>query len=374
MELELIKFIRNHSDWEERLSALPYCLTITRKEKFGKHLVMFKYSQIESDFSNEIVKEARGIILDEDSLEIVSYPFRKFMNYGEANADEIDWTSASVLEKIDGSLIKIVRIGSDFLISTNGTIDADDAPIAEQIGCPFKTFGDAVRFALGGQDLFGLFPEENVTYMFELVSPFTRVVIPYPETELYFLGCRDNVTLQETLPFDHPLFKLFKTPKVFPLKTLDDCISSVKDFPWNEEGYVVVDSKFHRIKVKSPAWIATHHLVGNGALSSTRCLELVRLNEVSEVLNYFPNLKDEIEEIKQKYLALRDASEKSWKNLNEQFEISKTPRKDLAIWITSHFQIPGIAFSLLDSKVSSVEEWLLNCSLDALAKHLGLKN
>ena len=33
--------------------------------------------------------------------------------------------------------------------------------------------------------------DPKCTYMFELVSPYNRVVIPYEETKLYFLGIRD---------------------------------------------------------------------------------------------------------------------------------------------------------------------------------------
>jgi hypothetical protein len=31
---------------------------------------------------------------------------------------------------------------------------------------------------------------------------------------------------------------------------------------WYDEGYVIVDANFNRVKVKKPAYVAVHHLKG----------------------------------------------------------------------------------------------------------------
>lgn len=77
MKLKLIDFIKEHADWEVLLSQAPYFLKISRDQKFGRNLIMFKYSQEDSDLSNDIVKECRGIILDEDTFEPISVPYFK---------------------------------------------------------------------------------------------------------------------------------------------------------------------------------------------------------------------------------------------------------------------------------------------------------
>ena len=64
-ELNIIKFIREHPDnWEELLRGEPYY--ITARWGTGRHegLVLLKYTQFGSDFTNPIVKECRGLILD----------------------------------------------------------------------------------------------------------------------------------------------------------------------------------------------------------------------------------------------------------------------------------------------------------------------
>ena len=59
--LKLVEFIKNNADWEAKLQDKPYCITIKRKDNF----IIFNYNQIESDFYNPIVKECRGIILED---------------------------------------------------------------------------------------------------------------------------------------------------------------------------------------------------------------------------------------------------------------------------------------------------------------------
>lgn len=104
-------FIEQHpNDWEKLLIEKPYSLIITHDRIYDKNLVMFKYSQVDSDMSIKLVQECRGLILDEDTKEIVSYPFNKFFNFGEPNAAKIDWASARIGQKIDGCVREDTKI------------------------------------------------------------------------------------------------------------------------------------------------------------------------------------------------------------------------------------------------------------------------
>ena len=101
--LNLQKFIIKNKDWKEKLSQKPYCLKISEKG----NLILFKYNQIDSDFNEPIVNESRGIILEKNTWKVVAYAFDKFFNFGESYAAKIDWDSAVVEQKEDGSLIKV---------------------------------------------------------------------------------------------------------------------------------------------------------------------------------------------------------------------------------------------------------------------------
>lgn len=405
-KLAVQRFIEQHSDWEKLLQEKPYCMTISRDKMFGRNLVMLKYSQIDSDFKNEIVRECRGLILDEDTFEPVCVPFFKFGNYGESYCPEIDWKSCWVGEKLDGSLIKIVRIGNNLLWSTNGTIDAFKAPLAEQIGCLAKSFGELAWLAIvenwraaNGHDrnvcvdpdvvngwLRNLL-EEGHTYMFELTSPYNKVVVSWHETKLNFLGVRDNSTLQETYFSDHALNKIFNVPKVFPLKSIDDCVKAAEKLDCNNEGFVVCDKNFNRVKVKSPTYVALHHMKNNNILSYARGIEIVRGNELDEVLTYFPEFAEHLQKIKADYEAfvaeLMDTQAKLdvWID-NNGFVAQKwliqsggEKRKDLAIWVMNNIKkFSGFAFGYVDEKIKDASEYLKSQTSDKLAIALGYKD
>ena len=378
-------FIEQHSDWEKLLSEKPYCLTMSREQFNGMNLLMLKYSQVDSDFNEVIVRECRGLILNEDTNEIVSFPFMKFGNFGESYCPKIDWTTARCGEKIDGSLVKIVNVGDNLLISTNGTILASKAPVAEQIGCKYSTFGDIIADVLDvvleksgwqkklQEEGLGALWKEGYTYMFELCSPWTRVVVPHKENKLYFLGKRNNVTFEETYFTDDPIMsKIFDTPRVFPLKSIDECLAATKEMPWDEEGYVVCDGKFNRVKVKSAAYLAVHRLKGNGVLSYARAIEIIRTNEIDEVIAYFPEFKDALMECKDRFWKLVSNTENAW---NEYLKIDESlpTRKDKALWITKNFKMPGVAFGLLDKKIESVKSFFMEVPTNKVLKYLGYK-
>src|SRR5438045_764436 len=89
------------------------------------HLVLLKYSQIDSPMGERIVQECRGCILDESkNWECVSRGFDKFFNYGEVHAAAIDWGTAVVQEKVDGSLIMLYWYDEAWQVATSGTPDA----------------------------------------------------------------------------------------------------------------------------------------------------------------------------------------------------------------------------------------------------------
>ena len=401
-KLKLQEFIAEHSDWEVLLAEKPYCITITRDEVYGKKLVMFKYSQIDSDFNLEIVRECRGCILDAETFEPVCIPFYKFGNAGESYCPKIDWKSCWVGQKLDGSLIKMVRIGDEILVSTNGTIDAFKAPLVEQIGCKSRTFGELVVEAIWNNDNFRPshthavtskgkwfehpdyqyamkkfkdMLEENNTYMFELTSPFNKVVVTWHETRLNFLGVRNNTTLQETYFTDHPLKDKFNTPKVFPLTSLEECMKAASELDANEEGYVVCDSHFNRVKVKSPLYVSIHHLRGeNGVMSYKRALEIVKANEVDEVLTYFPEYKDAFDKLEQRFNEKVAEVEAAWKEF-EKIKDSLTTRKDQAIWIMSHVkEFAGFMFGMLDGKITSIHDAIYEFPNDKIVRMLGFKD
>ena len=124
----LTNFLRKNQDnFEEELAKAPYSVKVKRHPD-RPNLVMFRYSQFESDFTNPVVRCCRGSVYDireDGTVKPYLMPFFKFSNYGENGADPIDWNGTLyVRDKLDGSLLKLLKeSGGNDLWTTNGSFD-----------------------------------------------------------------------------------------------------------------------------------------------------------------------------------------------------------------------------------------------------------
>ena len=73
----ICRYVSSHHEWREVLAAKGVQI------KENGNLAILNYG-IDCDFSDPIVQESRGIIIDTKTLEVVCWPFRKFGNYGES--------------------------------------------------------------------------------------------------------------------------------------------------------------------------------------------------------------------------------------------------------------------------------------------------
>lgn len=303
--MKVLDFIRSNKNWEELLAAEPYFIKATWNGSY----VLLKYNQFASDFTNEIVRECRGCIFyipkgHHNFVDIVCYPFEKFGNYGESYVPNIDWKSARVLEKIDGSLIKCWYHMGGWHISTNGSIDAYNAPTQVENVSFYDVFMRALEKNGNPQDFFSSL-DLDYTYMFELVSPETRVTIEYPETALYYLGARNMLHFNEVsypqLTIDSKFFPFIKLPKEYCLSTLKDCVQAANKMGANEEGFVVCDKFFNRIKIKSPEYLLASKVRNNNTITIKHVIEAIRKNYLDDFYAYAPDYRDFIDSILSTY-------------------------------------------------------------------------
>ena len=273
----IVQFIRNHpNDWKELLEAK----NIKIKFAPNDYRTIFNYS-IDCDFSDPVVQEARGIIINLDTLDVVCWPFRKFGNYNESYVDNIDWISAKVQEKVDGSIVKLYWFNDEWVWATNGVIDASNADVQGFN----KTFYDLIASAKNYKDIPFEALTHDYTYIFELVSPYNRIVVEYPEIKLYHTGTRSNITGEE-----YNTNIGIQKPKEYSISTFEDAIKAAAALnentsQVNAEGFVVVDKDWHRIKIKSPEYLAAHHDWNNGSylLSKDVAVQLALDNDWDKV-------------------------------------------------------------------------------------------
>lgn len=356
--LKIQNILKAHpQDWKDFLSNKPYNLNIKEDE----NLVIFNYNMIKSTLSNKAVQESRGLILEKDTWDIVCHPFNKFFNYGESNAHVINWKKAIVLEKIDGSFIKVYNYKDEWKVATNGTINAFKAPVQNDLYN--GTYGDLFLEAINKLDFFNFQDftnslDKGVVYFFELVSPYTRVVIPYSETEVFLLGARDKITDKEFFP---EMFE-FKVPKKYNISSIEGCIKAAEKLPYDKEGYVVFDGK-HRLKIKSPAYLVEHHLKNNGALTKKRIIDLIKFGKDDDFIGKFPEFANDINKVKESYKNFLFAMETKFEEIKN---ITYYDRKSFAMQVIET-PFPAFFFQWYDGKVKDVEEYLNNMDSEKLA-------
>ena len=71
------------------------------------HKVMLKYDQLRSPKQYVEVHESRGIVLEKDTWNLMSYPFKRFFSQDDFYSPKLNWANITVMEKRDGSLIQV---------------------------------------------------------------------------------------------------------------------------------------------------------------------------------------------------------------------------------------------------------------------------
>lgn len=308
-ELEVLKLINQNRNWEEILSSSPYNLIIKKKGKF----ILLKYNQLESDMSNNIVQECRGLIIQPDIFQLTINPpiqqykiasmrFTKFFNYGQEEAAKLEFP-CEASEKIDGSLIGVWHDkDAGWHVSTSGNIYAEDAPL-NIVG--YQSYRDI--FNLAWDESFFDKLNKDCTYIFELVSPYTRLIVPYKETKLYLLAIRNNITLEEFDRASIPIIAklLFKdkisAPKSFICNNIEEIKSAVEKLTENNEnfeGFVLCDKYFNRIKLKSSTYANLFFIKGEGVFSDKKILKLILDEQDDDIIGHFPEYTDDFNKIR----------------------------------------------------------------------------
>lgn len=331
----------------------------------GKYpnLILFKYDQIDSPFAEAIVRECRGVILDSaNNWNVVNRSMDKFFNFGEGHAANIDWGTARVQTKEDGSLIQLYFYDNQWHMATSGSPDGSG-----NVGDFGFTFAE---YFWRTYDHAPIKQEEiyNVCFFFELTGPYNKIVVRHEKPSLVLLGGRNLLTMQElTVEQAHEYFPTIPTVREFPLGSVEEIVKSFDTFSGvDQEGYVVVDARFNRIKVKHPQYVALHHL--KDTLGSNRALvEVVRAGEVDEVIAALPEYKDILIEARSRYDALV-------RELEAEYEKHKdiVVQKDFALAIKD-VRCPPALFSLRSKRTPSIRTFLKGIHIDSIMQLLSYK-
>jgi hypothetical protein len=302
--LRVEKFLKSKGV-EAALAHLAAELGIKVRRHDTLPLAILNYDQIKSPKAHRMVQECRGLVIDTDTGEVVARPFRRFFNVGERRSQVFDWEGYTATAKEDGTLIILYCYKGQWIVGTRGTFG--DGKVYSFTMTWRDLFFHAVDAHLVNTKL-----DAGVTYLFELCSPYNKIVRHYPTPVAYLIGAVYPIFGSDRILDVHDCEEWeldmmaqrlgFSRPERFHNISGDSASAAYVekraaiDPTW--EGLVLRDTSGRRLKLKTTTYVALHHMFDNGnVLKPSRLLDVVLNGEIDEVASKFPEIRHALEDV-----------------------------------------------------------------------------
>lgn len=323
----------------------------------GNHIIL-DYDLLKVNWSKPYGYVCRGLILCAKTYEVLCLGLPKFFNAGEGYASEIDWKTAKVIEKLDGTLF--FRWYSPhtkkFEYSTRFQLPCElELNKVFSHNVTWKQLLDMASANSRYQNIYG----ERYTISYEVMSSLNKNIIQYAKPQMKIISVRNNLTLKEEDIFDGRLRDF--VPKTFNVNNYADAIKLANSEPGSKlEGLVILsggksNEDLSRIKIKNRKYVHLHNLSSHVQILDN-LLAIVRNGEYDEVAAYFPHL-----------INLMDKCKLSIENLKRTHESAYNSNKDIisqkefALSI-SKLNLPGVSllFNTRSGRSKSIEHALMS--------------
>ena len=214
-------------------------------------LTIYNNSKSNNTFSNPIIRLAKGIVFDSNG-NMISMPYNKFFNYGE-NKETADVVSdmisnnmsMRVAEKLDGTLIHTFLHNGCVRVATRGVIEENE--FCQKVReCYMPSIEHCDRYV----------------YIWELIDPISKVLVPYTDYGLYLTGIFDkesNSHLSIPRVIEFAKENNLKHAKYIDAVTDFDKVKEYIDSIEFNEGVVVSfedeDFAYYKVKIKSSQYL-----------------------------------------------------------------------------------------------------------------------
>lgn len=228
--------------------------------KSGERVWLINPNHVGAKYTKDTLKFRSSVWNDKG--EPVSFSFKKFFNWLEQPGltsfipHSIDDAQGGtqILEKLDGSTLIVSKYKGELITRTRGTINAELLDNGHEINVLKAKYPLAFDNAYLNQ--------ENVSFLFEWVSPINRIVIDYGlEPDIYLIGVisHDDYSLVYQSELDVLAEEIgVKRPKYFQFNTIPEMISAVEALK-GQEGVCVYYNYGQDIrKAKALEYLAIH--------------------------------------------------------------------------------------------------------------------
>jgi hypothetical protein len=285
----------------------------------------------------------------------VSRSFNRFFNYGEnlEDTNNFNWNNCYAQSKEDGGLIMLYWYDSDWHIRTPSSF----GEIVYYKGGP--TPKELVFSIITPDVLTNL--NKDFTYCFELCSLHNKIVRKYKEPRLYLLSIFHEYTefsldeiIKEYVSSGLNWYSLL--PEIHQFNSIEQVISYIKERAVGDEtfeGLICRDNNNTRLKIKNPKYVSLHAMKGesDNIFLPKYLIEFILDGETDELLLYFPEVKDKLDDITQTLQEEKDILSARWEILKNE-----KSRKNFAAGCWD-LKLKAILFKMLDSGRSLDEVW-----------------
>jgi len=253
-ELEVQKYLRLGKSLINLRQEYKIDFTVNTEQ----NSVVLNYSPL-TPMTTAIGKESRTLILDLDNWNILAKSMNAFDVPTSLKTpgiiEDFDWNSAFAIPKYDGCLMMLYFHQNKWFVGTRFSTDSNCNVYSPNSGETDLKWIELFKQTL--EDYGYTFEEfaanlsRDKYYSFELCSRLNRNIVIYEESIIKIIAIVDALTLEEIdIDSFHLAEFLPEKIKVNNLNEVYDLIN-LNDNPIEVEGFVVVDSRFNRLKVKN---------------------------------------------------------------------------------------------------------------------------
>ena len=275
----------NKFDYQVEMDPFRHGRYFLKESPDFENLVLVHYTD-DSDVSNPVVGQSRGIIIDKHSNKVVCHTFSKSVDPAttavEMMPHEIEHrVSVAPMNfnelarceySYDGTQIKLYRYNQEWRVATTRSINAFRSKWSSS-----KSFGEMFEDAIDQYPGFMERLNPEYVYAFVLMHPDNQIVVKYDRPKLVHVLTRDTNTWTEVTDVDLGVPKPERIWYESEEKLLTDI--SLRWMNQNKpnithEGIMLVDSNGQRMKILFEKYQEYKNLRGNMRKPDYRLMEM----------------------------------------------------------------------------------------------------
>ncbi len=223
---------------------------------FGEQFTLVQPNHISAKWTKDNLW-LRSTLFDANG-NAVSIGFPKFFNASESphiTPEPKSLENTTIVDKLDGSLLILSAYKGNIIARTRGTSNAETLANGNEIELFKSKYPELFDFVL---------KNEGYTILCEWVTPSNKIVINYPEPELYLIGMVNH--LGPTLVKQDKLDEIargvinIKRPNRYTFETLSQLKEAVKAFKGKEGVCLYYNGDQNILKIKGEEYLTLHRL------------------------------------------------------------------------------------------------------------------